>query len=253
MALIECNFGSEVLSKNMEMKVILPQERRPDGTGHPTLYLLHGFSDNHTAWTRCTSLERYAEEKKLAVVMPAVDNSYYADMKYGGSYWTFLTEELPKTARSLFPLSAKREDNFVAGQSMGGFGALKWALNHPERFAAAASLSGVTDMVYHLQNVRQENSDKSRYLSLVFGDEDISGTVDDLLYQLRRLDKSVKEKPALYQACGTEDFLYEHNRRFLHACKETSFALTTDFGPGDHEWQYWDQVIQRVLRWLPVK
>ena len=106
------------------------------------LYLLHGLSDDHTAWLRYTSIERYATARGLAVVMPAVHRSFYADEAHGHAYWHFVSEELPAIVAAFFRLSERREDTFVAGLSMGGYGALKLGLHHPERFAAVASLSG---------------------------------------------------------------------------------------------------------------
>ncbi len=143
MALIQCQFYSEVLGLSTSMHVILPQETRSQiglegkqGTGpHPTLYLLHGLSDDDSIWLRRTSIERYVASLGIAVVMPQIHRSFYTNMEQGGAYGTFISEELPTLARSFFPLSAKREDNFVAGLSMGGYGAFKLALQHPERFA----------------------------------------------------------------------------------------------------------------------
>ena len=100
----------------------------------PVLYLLHGLSDDHTAWSRRTSVERYAESAGIAVVMPEVQRSFYTDMVYGLRYFTYIAEELPALCRRLFPLSERREDTFIAGNSMGGYGALKAALRFPERF-----------------------------------------------------------------------------------------------------------------------
>ncbi len=111
------------------------------------LYLLHGMSDDHTAWLRYTSIERYAARHGLAVVMPAVGRSFYANEAHGHPYWDFLSEELPAVVGRFLRVSDRREDTFVAGLSMGGYGAFKWALRQPERFAAAASLSGALDVV----------------------------------------------------------------------------------------------------------
>ncbi|GGH83842.1 S-formylglutathione hydrolase FrmB [Pullulanibacillus pueri] len=261
MALIKCDFYSEVLNLSTSMTVILPQQTHSQigmdnhivADKHPTLYLLHGFSDDHTIWTRRTSIERYVAPLGLAVVMPQVDHSFYSDMKHGHNYWTFLTEELPHLARSLFPLSEAREDNFVAGLSMGGYGALKWALNYPERFAAAASLSGVTDIVAHQKRNRKEpESLFAQTFQNIFGDQELEGTTSDLLSLLKTKDKDTVQKPKLYQCCGTEDHLYKDNLLFTEACKQTGFELTTDFGPGEHEWGYWDEKIQDVLKWLPL-
>lgn len=256
MALISCQFFSEALGMSTSMTVILPQQTNKqigmksvsDESKHKTLYLLHGFSDDHTIWTRRTSVERYVAELGLAVVMPNVHLSFYSDMEYGARYWTFLTEELPAVARSFFPLSDKREDNFVAGLSMGGYGAFKWALRHPEKFAAAGSFSGVLDIASY--QVERDSPDIQRALSLIFGDKTVKGTEDELLTLLARPLHKDDPVPLLYQCCGTEDHLYEGNIVFRDACRSTEYELTYEEGPGVHNWDYWDVHIQRFLKWL---
>src|SRR6478609_11942097 len=154
MAHLRCDFYSEALGLSTAMTVILPQQTSTQigMTGAaaagppPVLYLLHGLSDDDTIWLRRTSIERYVAELGLAVVMPQVHRSFYTDEAYGGRYWTFLSEELPALVSSFFRVSERREDTFVAGLSMGGYGALKWALREPARFAAAASMSGAVDV-----------------------------------------------------------------------------------------------------------
>jgi S-formylglutathione hydrolase FrmB len=238
------------------MTVILPEHTTTQigmtnvvhGHKHPTLYLLHGLSDDHTTWTRRTSIERYVSSLGIAVVMPQVDRSFYTDMAYGNKYWTFVSEELPRAARSFFPLSDAREDNFVAGLSMGGYGAFKLALSHPDRFAAAASLSGALNMADPINQERMPDDYR-----LIYGHEDIAGTDNDLITLLQRLDGAEGPTPQLFQSCGTEDFLYDQNTVFREACSQTSFDLTYEEGPGDHTWEYWDTHIQRVLHWLPLR
>lgn len=256
MALIQCNFFSNSLGLSTAMTVILPEHTTTQigmsnvvhGDKHPTLYLLHGLSDDHTIWTRRSSIERYVSALGIAVVMPQVDRSFYTDMAYGNKYWTFVSEELPRAARSFFPLSAAREDNFVAGLSMGGYGAFKLALSHPERYAAAASLSGAL----HIADPMNLEIIPNEY-RLIFGQEDITGTDNDLLTLLQRLDSVEGPKPKLFQSCGTEDFLYTQNTVFHEACSRTTLDLTYEEGPGDHTWEYWDTHIQRVLNWLPLR
>ncbi|SDB80946.1 S-formylglutathione hydrolase FrmB [Pelagirhabdus alkalitolerans] len=249
MARITCDFFSEALTLNTSMTVILPEHKTNKLL--PTLYLLHGFSDDHTIWTRRTSIERYVSELGIAVVMPNVDHSFYTDMAYGKKYWTFLTEELPQVARSFFPLSDKREDNFVAGLSMGGYGAFKWGLNKPDQFAAIASLSGVLNLAQH----PQENTDHPMAQTLynVFGGDNIEGSMHDIFHLTRKLDQSDEPKPMLYQACGTEDFLFEENIAFKELTDSLSLDVKTTFDSGTHEWGYWDYHIQEVLNWLPLK
>ncbi|MCZ0701733.1 S-formylglutathione hydrolase FrmB [Natronobacillus azotifigens] len=259
MARITCDFFSDTLMLNTTMTVLLPEQttkqfdiknKKRTKNLHPTLYLLHGFSDDHSIWTRRTSIERYAAEHGLAVVMPDVDHSFYTDMKYGKNYWTFLTEELPRVAQELFPLSDQREDNFVAGLSMGGYGAMKWALNKPEKFAAAATLSGVVDLVSHVKN-KEEPLEQT--LFHVFGEEDIEGSMHDVLHLLKKVDQSSGPKPKIYHACGTEDFLFEGNKLFKSIADQTKLDVKTTFDVGTHEWGYWDEHIKRVLQWLPLK
>ncbi|PWU67524.1 alpha/beta hydrolase [Gracilibacillus dipsosauri] len=261
MALIQCNFFSEVLSVSTSITVILPQEtsnqigmnNKRNHEKIPTLYLLHGFSDDHTIWTRRTSIERYAAEYGLAVVMPQVDHSFYADMVYGKKYWTFISEELPRVVRSFFPLSDRREDNFVAGLSMGGYGAFKWALRKPGMFSAAASLSGVLDIVEHTNRVQGENNPIRHALDCVFGEKDIKNTEEDLFYLLEKRLKEDQALPALFQACGTEDFLFDENKRFFDFTNAKGVGITHTFTTGNHEWDYWDSKIQEVLAWLPIQ
>ncbi len=248
MALIQCDFFSETLQLCTSMNVILPQPAR---TGYPVLYLLHGLSDDHTIWLRRTSIERYVEPLGLAVVMPAVHRSFYADMAHGNRYWTFVSQELPALARSFFPISRRREETFVAGLSMGGYGAFKLALSFPRRFAAAASLSGALDQAGGLPETapvwRAE-------METVYGDlSQVAGGPNDVMHLARRLARATGPRPRLYQCCGTEDFLYDQNLRFRDQARALGLDLTYEEGPGEHEWGYWDRMIQQVLAWLPLQ
>lgn len=252
MALLQCRFYSESLGLMTSAVVVLP-EKREEGALLQTLYLLHGLSDDDSIWLRRTSIERYADPLGLAVVMPQVHRSFYTDMESGYPYWTFLSEELPQIMRAMFPLSAARGDNFAAGLSMGGYGAFKLALNRPERFAAAASLSGALNMAATKSDFARDMLDKD--IRLIYGSENkIAGTNNDLLWLLEQHRGTPKEQlPALYQWCGTEDFLYEDNLAFRDKCKEAGIPLVYEEGPGSHEWRYWDEKIQDVLNWLPLR
>ena len=247
MALLRCDFRSEVLGLHTAMSVILPPGAAPAG-GHPTLWLLHGLSDDHSSWTRQTSVERYVADTGWAVVMPQVDRSYYADMAHGNRYWTFVSEELPAIARSFFRLSARREDNAVAGLSMGGYGAFKLALNHPERFVAAASLSGALDPL----TLGAEDPARQREWEAIFGvPPQTDGTVSDLFAQADAVVGGAQADLRLYQCCGTEDFLLENQRRFRDHAAKRGLNLTYEEHAGfGHTWDYWDRQIQRVLGWL---
>jgi S-formylglutathione hydrolase FrmB len=183
--------------------------------------------------------------------MPAVHLSFYNDMAHGLKYWQFISEEVPAVVRDLFPLSSERKDNFVAGLSMGGYGAFKMALTHPERYAAAASLSGALD----IRAVTSPRSDRNNRIWLaemrtVFGDlSKVPGSKHDLMTLAKKVSKA-PVKPRLYQCCGTEDHLYDDNIRFRDAVHNLPLDLTYEQGPGEHNWAYWDRMIQNVLAWM---
>jgi S-formylglutathione hydrolase FrmB len=218
--------------------------QRPAFQGHPTLWLLHGMSDDETIWTRSTSLERYAAARGLAVVMPNVHRSFYSNMRHGYRYWDFVSQELLEKARAFFPLSSARQDNFVAGLSMGGHGALKLALRQPQAFSAAASLSGVTDVMAFRES-------RTLDFALIFGEDGPQrGSEDDVFHLATTLAASGQPRPRLYQCCGTEDFLLAQNHALRAHLEPLGFDYLYEEGPGDHDWAYWDRSIERVLKWL---
>lgn len=257
MALIDCQFFSEVLKLSTSMLVILPQQTQGQiGLGnvsrtgkHKTLYLLHGLSDDHTIWLRRTSIERYAAPLGIAIVMPAVQRSFYTDMAYGGAYETFVADELPKLARSFFPLSEAREDNYVAGLSMGGYGAFKLALNYPENYCAAASLSGALDLTSIVENPEAER--RSDFINVFGLNPSIKGTKHDLFFAAQKLKTEGRSIPKLFQCCGEADFLYQQNLAFRDFALQENLPLTWQADPGyEHTWDYWDLRIQTVLAWM---
>jgi S-formylglutathione hydrolase FrmB len=247
MAFIQCDFHSSLLNLGTSMNVILP---RPADAAAPsrTLYLLHGFAQDHTLWCRQTSIERYAEERGLAVVMPEGHHSFWADMAAGGAYGRYIEEELPAVTRSLFPLSHRREDTFICGLSMGGYGALRAALRRPDVFSAVGSLSGAADIALLTVDATSEWKEECER---IFGRlEGIRGSGNDLFTLADRLDEAVKRSLRLYQCCGTEDVLLAGNRTFRDHATRGGLDLTYEEGPGGHDWSYWDRKVQDFLDWL---
>ena len=255
MAFLTVNFFSHALNIHTAVNVIVPQagiwpEPLPRRTW-PTLYLLHGLSDDHTIWQRRTAIERYVEGQPLAVVMPAVNRSFYQDTLYGPAYWSYVSEELPERMRTWFPLSADRADNFVAGLSMGGYGALRVGLTHPDRYAAIASLSGATAYGHKRMNdpiVRDE-------MRAIYGRlSGIKGGPTDLFTLAEHLAEKIAAagvaQPRIYQACGTADFLYKDNTAFHRHLTKLGIAHTWVTGPAAHEWSYWDEQIEQVVSWI---
>jgi len=256
MALMHTSFFSDVLGMTMSMDVIIPQASKKqigmksvENEGKlKTLYLLHGMSDDHTIWQRRTSIERYASELGIAVVMPAAHLSWYTNMAHGLRYFDFIAKELPEICRGFFPqMSDKPEDNFVAGLSMGGYGALKAALLAPENFCCAGCLSAAfdaADVAKDTANPLWEN---------IFGEADcVKGSENDLFHVAETLAESGAKLPPVYIWCGTEDFLYEHNTRMRDHLIKLGYDVTYEESSGDHQWKYWDEKIQTILKWIKL-
>ena len=257
MALLHTDFFSNELQMCVQMDVILPQrttgqigmEGVKKAGKYPTLYLLHGLSDDHTIWQRRTSIERYAADLGIAVVMPCTHRCWYTDTYDGMKYYTYVAEELPQICRDFFPnMSDKREDTWVAGLSMGGYGALKLGLRASDTFSKCASLSGAVDAAGICS---QRNLGREEYWKTVFGPYDeIRGSFNDLFAAAEELKASGKVLPDVYMWCGTEDSLLDSNIKMKEHLENLGYNLTYEQSPGNHSWGYWDDKIQTVLKWM---
>jgi len=214
---------------------LTPDGKLPKPKPFKTLYLLHGFLGNYTDWVSGTRIQRWAEERNLAVVMPSGDNAFYVDRPATGNcYGQFIGEELVEITRRMFPLSRKREDTFIGGLSMGGFGAMR---NGLELLDPVGSALSVTDRAFQeglFGNLQEAvNSDKNP------------------IWLAKELAAS-KNLPDIYIACGTEDHLITHSRNFRDLLLKNGFSVTYEEGPGGHEWDFWDTYIKKALDWLPL-
>lgn len=256
MAILEMSYYSVALKQSVTLNVILPEiNKYADGVGredgeYKTLYLLHGLSGEFSHWLRYTSIERYAKKYNIAVVMPNVNRSWYTDTAYGINYFTFVTEELPLVCRSYFKgMSDKREDNFIAGLSMGGYGAVKAALVCPEVFGGCASLSGSLDITrrgrpYDLEEWRG-----------IFGFDlesaaQLEGTKHDVFALTEQNKKDGKPFAKMFLWCGTEDSLISVNRNYRDLLCKLNIEHTYKESEGDHSWKYWDKHIVDALEFL---
>jgi len=252
MALVTCDFFSDVLEVGCSMTVVLPQPTEEQigvegasipRTDFPVLYLLHGLSDDHTAWARYTSVERYAAAAGVAVVMPAVNRSFYANEVNGGRYWDYVAEELPEIVSNFFRISQDPSKTYVAGLSMGGYGAMKLALTHPDRFAAAATLSGALDL-----DELSSRAERVELFERIFGEKIPDDA--DVFKLIEAAD--VDALPRIHVSTGTEDApgLVKGNRRFVAALEAKGADVTSDFRPGEHVWQLWDDLLPEVIDWM---
>lgn len=255
MTFSDFHFYSEVLGIQTAAYVLLPEPKvmAQSNKPLPVLYLLHGLSDDHTMWLRQTRVEQYARLYRICVVMPAANRSFYMDMAHGAKYDTFIAEELPSVIERYFPVSRKREGRFAAGLSMGGYGAMKLGLTRPNRYAAVASMSGALEMESSYDPSRNRDPSLMSELDSIYGSEaQLKRGSGNLSRLAQRLSKSPERSPQMYIACGTEDFLFDANERFVERFGN-SLPIEYHTEPGAHTWDFWDRHIKNVLEWLPLE
>ncbi|BDZ29617.1 alpha/beta fold hydrolase [Lactiplantibacillus sp. WILCCON 0030] len=250
------NFYSNTLRRSVTVQVILPEPLDPAGkvaadfcSGHqplPVIWLLHGLGGDATTWIRQTAIETLATQYRVAVVMPQTERGFYNDVPQGPAYWTFMTEELPTRMRFMFPLSAERNQNFVVGNSMGGYGALRWALAMPDKFAAVAALSPVTDLASFRVNQAAIMPD----FDGVFDSQHLHDSPVSLDYLLARLPDAGAELRVL-MTTGSEDMLRPMDVAFKPKLAEQfGDRFTWKELPGRHDWPLWNQQLPMVMHWL---
>ena len=251
---------SRALNMDTSVGVILPHDSRyhrgyspfPEGVeareAPRTLILLHGLTDNWSAWAYRSRILSYAEEYDTAVVIPEVQRSFYQDMACGEAYFSYVYDELPELAAQLFRLSVAPEDLMVAGLSMGGYGALRCALTGPGRYRAVGAFSSVTDLeAFTLRMpVRKETHNFERVVKAMFGE---AGRIpeDALLDALAERAAAGEARTPIMMTCGTEDELYPDNTAMYGRLKALGWPVTLDAMPGIHEWGFWDRSVRMFL------
>ena len=243
MAKFTCNFISYTLRRTVDITVVVPSPSIPETEAtassqapcthtpkdlYPVLYLLHGMGNNHATWTGYTNVEMYAEERNIAIVNLSAENKAYIDNGVD-DFYTFVSEELPDFVTSMFPISKKPEDTYIAGLSMGGYGTLVHALSHPERFAAFGAFSAATKAV--------KEGTPERF---------------DPRWLAKKIVEEGEKFPKAYMACGGQDFLFEDNKEFRDLLISLGADVTWDeIEQYGHEWRFWDIEVERFLDWIP--
>lgn len=241
MAFCELKYFSEALGIATAADILLP-ETKQEGP-FSTFYLLHGLSDDHTIWQRRTSLERYVQDLPLIVVMPNGGRGFYCDAIEGMAYETAIIRDLVRYVDSVFQTRACREGRCIGGLSMGGYGAVKLALKHPDLFCSAVSHSGALAFAHRPLVVTAGNG-RAREFSRIVGEHPEGGT-EDIFALAERLDPA--RRPAIRIDCGTEDFLIEDNRALHAHLEKIGYPHEYQEFPGSHNWGYWDIHVQEAI------
>lgn len=251
MAFLTCDFFSYQLGMDIPMNVLLPEKRqekpvlKPDAK-YKVLYLLHGHSDDHSAYIRKSVIELLVRRYDVAVVMPEAHRSGYGNSSHGHHYYDYIMEDVLVQVPNFFPVSTRPEDTYIAGLSMGGMGAMRFALNNPGRFAGVGCLSA---------GIRTKDTGKGMFTSEDFA-VNARRTADstpsaDLIALLRELDaKGGMPGVKFFHECGTDDPLYPGYVLLRDAFRSLkgSWDYTCDERPGNHNWDNWNYYLPKMLQ-----
>ena len=238
MAYGEFHYFSSALGKAATCNIFFPEETDVPGP-YPVYYLLHGLSDDYSAWQRRTSIERYVQALPLIVVMPDGGRGWYSNAHEGYKYEDAIIRDCIGFVDRTFHTDARREARAIGGLSMGGYGAIKLALQHPDLFVSANGHSGA----YGFGHAQWRN-EESEFRRIV-GPQGSGGPLD--LWKIAA-DSAPENRPALRIDCGTSDFLIDHNREFSAHLNDLNIAHEYEEFPGAHDWAYWDKHVQSALR-----
>ena len=205
MASITLSFHSEALERTVPLRALVPLEDAPR-VPMPAMYLLHGLYGSEQDWFQYTRVMLWARAKGLAVFCPAGENGFYVNQAdTGEAYMRYVGEELPAFTRRLFPLSSRREDTFIAGLSMGGYGALNAGLTYPEIFGKVAALSAALRPWKRMDKPQGGCVQRPAYARALFGQDTEPWNTLTLARQCGA------RAPELWLSCGAQDDLLEEN------------------------------------------
>ena len=240
MARFSASFRSEALGGLTHVEIIFPQASVGGQVTPRVLYLLHGLHGGCTDWLENTRVAKYAHEHGYIVVCPAAGNSFYADMVYGPHYFTYVAHELPALIEQTMNIKHTRANTYIAGLSMGGYGAMRIALTRPDFFTAVAAFSGALDAERVFIDLPQQDEFRKRLAISVVGHELKVPPEGDLFTLATALaDKEIK--PRVLVTCGGEDFLLDGNRKFDTHMKGLPFDYQYKEWPGVHDWNFWEE------------
>lgn len=268
MALLTVNFKSEALGMPVVMDALIPQGHG----GYRSLYLLHGAGGGHSTWLLKTKLAEYADNTDIAVFMPSGNNKFYVNNLNGKDYFTFITEEIVDKCEKWFNISEQSCDRYIAGMSMGGYGAMYAALNKPDYYNTAFSYSGLLNIlercdkpqgldIFTVFGTRQQLVENKYNLYDIIVDKCKKNCGNDSGKEKkcpnnainRNVDKSVDNVDnfcRLVIECGTSDTRINMSREFYKAVSDAGISSFYHEEEGGHDFKYWDRCIERTVKYI---
>jgi S-formylglutathione hydrolase FrmB len=264
MAQLHIDFYSKSLNRLVSMKAIIPIDRvnlpgveLSDEKPMQSLYLLHGFSGNNSDWISGSHIQELALKYNLAVFMPNGENHFYIDdKKRSALYSEFIGLELIEFTRKMFNLSHEKEDTFIGGFSMGGYGAIYNGLKYTENFGKIIGFSSalIIKDIEGISEVFKDAIADYNYYTSVFGDLDqIIESEINPEWLIKKMQKDSVDIPKIFIRCGKDDFLLEQNRDFHNfLCKENIPVVYNEV-EGTHDWAFCNRNLEPAIQWLVEK
>ncbi len=259
MALLQVNFFAQTLKREVNFNALLPidtfelNDQKSEERPMKSLYLLHGYSGNHMDWICGTKIQELSNKYKIAVFMPSGENCFYLDdTDMGALYGEFIGKELVEITRKMFHLSNKREDTYIGGLSMGGYGAIRNGLKYAENYSRIIAISSAL-IIKNIAGIPVDFKDPIadyKYYRRVFGDlNQLIGSDRDPEALINDLKKRNSAIPQIYMACGTEDFLLNENRDLINFLVSENVEHTYVEDSGSHDWDFWNKYIEKGIDW----
>jgi putative tributyrin esterase len=243
----DVTFHSAALKRDMPYRVVLPASIAP-GQRLPVVYLLHGGGGDFRDWTNYSDVARFAESGRL-LVMPEGESSYYTNAvdPPQDRYEDYIVDDLIADVESRFPAATGRSNRAIAGVSMGGFGAVKIALRHPELFAFVGGLSSAIDVPRRAFVFKRFH--QSRHYSAIFGPSGSQTRRDNDPFVLARTTNP-ESAPYFFVTCGEQEGLLPSNREFATLLAQRHFRHEFHTVPGGHDWNQWNAWLPSLFRSL---
>lgn len=241
----DVTFYSTALNRDMPYRVILPT-KIPVEKKLPVVYLLHGRGENFRSWSNNSDVAQFAEQG-LILVMPEGRASYYTNsVKHPQDrYEDYIAHDLLSEVESRFPAAKDRAHRAVVGVSMGGFGAVKLAFDHPDLFAFAGAMSAAIDVPSRRFSWRRLQ--QSLVFNAIFGTHgsDTRRQSDPFVF-VTLVDPAIV--PYLFLTCGRQESLLRPNKRFSQLLEQHRFPYEFHMVPGEHNWNQWNAMLPMLFR-----
>ena len=247
MAQISVKFNSTALNRNVRFKMYIPNDHSTEERHLKTLFLLHGYTGDADIWVPQYLADKYG----FAVVAPNSENAFWLDgLSTGHKYCTFVGSELVDYIRRTFGLAMERDETYIMGLSMGGFGALHTAFAYPENFGKTAAMSSAL-IIHEIAGMKpgEDNGTANYdYYHECFGSLDrVEESDSNPEVLVKRLKDSGAVIPEIFMSCGTEDFLLENNRRMHHFLESCCIPHTYLESKGSHDMAFWNEYTEKFI------